>query len=92
MALQDEIDQIELEDRQINSLKSIRQSIKKCYDSTTDMKMRVIAFQDQELFDNIPAETKAAFTRLYQIFNQARIACEADEAYSVLINPKPEQE
>ena len=86
MSIQTEIDEMQAAFQQIRALQDIRSKVNGCYSACTGLRDAVLKYQDQGNFDNVPAETKAAFTRLYQIFNQARIDCEADAAFDILVN------
>jgi hypothetical protein len=70
----------------------MRDRMRIVYFRTVDLRAKLQFYQAGAGFDDIPAETKAALIRLYQMCVQLKDGFENDPAFSVLISETVEPE
>jgi len=92
MSIIDELLQMEEIFKKVKALNNVRSQLSYCYGTAVILNRMVLKYQSDLSFLDIPQETRSSFVRLYQIFNQGRLECEADPAFADIIHPPPEGE
>ena len=77
-----EINQIEDLYRQVRAAHQVLSQIRNCYRACSQFKSLVDRLQADRDYDLIPTNLKAACVNHYQIFNAARLDCEADDDHN----------
>jgi hypothetical protein len=92
MAIKDELEQIAGQLDQLKAAIDVGRQLRNIYRRITVLTEKVAFYQVGAGFDDIPAETKAALTRFFQMCVQLKDAFENDPAFSVLISETVEPE
>ena len=85
MSITEEINLIKEQMAQVKAAIECRNGLKGIYASINQLEGKVNRYIDNTGFDSIPAETKQALNRIYQMCLQLKTAIENDAAFEDLI-------